>query len=76
MTTGSTSYMRESFVEGLRWKSVLQSKVATRLRLSMRCCCTSEPYEYSISAIVVAAAMTSWSTAILVAKSISQIVQL
>jgi len=70
MTTGSTSYMPKSFVEGLLWKSVPQSKVAARLRLNVLCCCTSEACKYSIrSAVVMAAAMTSCSTAILAAKT-------
>jgi len=47
MTTGSTSYMRESFVEGLHGKTVTQSKVTARLRLNMRCYCTSEACKYS-----------------------------
>jgi len=40
MTTGSTSYMRESFVEDLLWKSVPQSKVSARLRT---CCVGVHP---------------------------------
>jgi len=66
MTTGSTSYTRENFVEGLLRKSVPQSKVAARLWLNVLCWCTSEACKYSItSAIVMAAAMTSCSSAIL-----------
>jgi len=34
MTTGSTSYMHKSFVEGLLRKSVPQRKVSARLRLN------------------------------------------
>ena len=76
MKMGFTSQMPESFVEGLlRQKSLPQSKV--RLRLNMLCWCTSKACKYSIrSAIVLAAAMTSCSTAILAAKSILQIVHL
>jgi len=63
METGST-YMRESFVEELLRKSVPHSKVAARFRLNMLCWCTSEACKYSvISAIVMAAAMTSYSSA-------------
>jgi len=59
------SYMRESFVKGLLRKSVPQSKVAARLRLNVLCWCTSEACKCSIiSAMVMAAAMTSFSTAI------------
>jgi len=65
MTTGSTSNMHESFVEGLVRMSVLQSKVAVRLPLNVLCWCTSEACKYSIRAIVMAAAMTSCSSAIL-----------
>ena len=36
------------------------SKVAARLRLDMRCWCISEECQYSISAIVMAAAMTDF----------------
>jgi len=62
MTTGST-YIRESVVEDLLWKSVPQSKVAARLRLNVLCWCTSEACKYSItSAIVMSAAMTSCSS--------------
>jgi len=57
--------MRESFVEDLLRKSVLQRKVAARLRLYVLCWCTSKACKHSISAIVIAAAMTSCSTAIL-----------
>jgi len=53
MTTGSTSYTRESFVEGLHRMSVPQSKVAVQLRLNVLCWCT------------MAAAMTSCSSATL-----------
>jgi len=42
MTTGSTSYMRESFAEGLLRKSVPQSKAFARLRLKMLCCVHSK----------------------------------
>jgi len=78
MKTGSTYHMRESFVEGLlRRKSLPQSKVSARLWLNVLCCCTSEACKYSIrSAIVMAAAMTSCSTAILAAKSTLQILRL
>ena len=65
MTTGSTSSIRESFAEDLLRKSMSVSKVAAQLRLDMRCWCTSEAYKYSISAIVMAAAMTSCSSPIL-----------
>ena len=65
MTTGSTSYMGERFVEGLLRKSVPHSKVAAQLRLNMLCWCTSEACKYTITnAIVMAAAMTSCSSAI------------
>jgi len=61
--------MHESFVEGLVRMSVrmsvLQSKVAVRLPLNVLCWCTSEACKYSIRAIVMAAAMTSCSSAIL-----------
>jgi len=57
--------MRESFAEELLRKSVPQSKVAVRLRLNVLCWCTSEACKYSISAVVMAAAMTSCPTAIL-----------
>jgi len=78
MKTGSTSYMRESFVEGpLRRKSLPQSRVFARLRLNVLCWCTSEACKYSIrSTIVMSAAMTSCSTAIVAAKSMLQIVRL
>ena len=65
MTTGSTSYIRESFVEDLLRMSVPQSKVAVRLQLNVLCWCTSEACKYCISAIVVAATMTSSSSATL-----------
>jgi len=42
-----------------------QSKVAARLWLNVLCWCTSEACKYSISAIVMAAAMSSCSSAIL-----------
>jgi len=42
-----------------------QSKVAVRLRLNVLCWCTSEACKCSISAIVMAAAMTSCSSAVL-----------
>ena len=42
-----------------------QSKVAVQLRLNILCWCTSEACKHSISAIVMAAAMTSCSSAIL-----------
>ena len=46
--------------------SVPQSKVVVRLRLNVLCWCTSEAYKYSIrSAVVMADAMTSCSSAIL-----------
>ena len=78
MKTESTSYMRDSFVEGLlRWKSLPHSKVSARLRLDVLCWCTSEATKYSIrSAIVMAVAMTSCLTAILAAKTVLQIVHL
>ena len=77
MTTDSTSYTRERFVEGLLRKSVPQTKVAAWLRLNVLCWCTLAACKYSIrSAIVMAAAMTSCSSAILAAKSILQIVHL
>ena len=57
---GSTSYMRESFVEGLLRKAVPQSKVAARLRLNVLCWYTSQVCKYrTTSAVVMAAAMTS-----------------
>jgi len=67
MKTGSTSYMRESFVEGLlRRKSLPQRKVSARLRLNVLCWFTSEACKCSTgSAIVMSAAMTSCSTATL-----------
>jgi len=65
MTTWSTSYMRESFVEDLLWMSMPQSKVAVWLRLNVLCWCTSEACKCSISEIVLAAAMTSCSSATL-----------
>jgi len=69
--------MRKSFVEGLRWKSVPQSKVTAQFRLNVLCWCSSEACKYSISSSsVMAAAMTSCSTVTLAAKSIHQIVQL
>ena len=76
MTTGST-YMRESFVQGLLRKSVPQSKVSAQLRLNVLCCCTSKACKYNIrNAAVILAATTSCSTAILASKSILQIVHL
>jgi len=45
--------------------SVPQSKVTVQLWLNVLCWCTSEACKYSISAIVMAAAMTSCSSAIL-----------
>ena len=69
MTTGSTSFLRESFVEGLLQKSVPQSKVAVLFRLNVLCWCTSEECEHSITSTIV-------TTAILAAKSILQIVYL
>ena len=58
--------MHKSFVEDLLQKSVHKSKVAGRLRLNVLCWCTSEARKYSIrSAIVMAAVMTSCSSAIL-----------
>jgi len=65
MTTGSTFYMRESFVQGLRWKSVSQRNVAAQFRLNVLFWRTSEAYKNSISAVVMVAAMTSCSSAIL-----------
>jgi len=62
MKTGSTSYMRESFVEGLLRESVPQSKIAARHRLNVLCWCTSEACKHSrpiTTAIVMAAAMAS-----------------
>jgi len=43
---------------------VPQSKVAVWLRLDVLCWCTSEACKYSISAIVMAAVMTSCSSAV------------
>jgi len=58
--------VRESFVEGLLRKSVPQSKVAARLWLNVLCWCTSEACKYSMTnAVVMEAAMTSCSSAIL-----------
>jgi len=58
--------MRKSFAEELLRESVPQSKVTVRLRLNVLCCCTSEACKYSItSAIVMAAAMTSCSSAVM-----------
>jgi len=58
--------MRESFVEGLLRKSVPQSKTASRLRLNVLCWCTPEACKYNRkSAVVMAVAMTSCSSAIL-----------
>jgi len=57
--------MLESFVEGLLRMSVPQRKVAVQLRLNVLYWCTSEACRYSISAIIMAAAMTSCSSAIL-----------
>jgi len=58
--------MREIFVEDLLWMSVPQSKVAARLRLNVLCWCTPEECKYCItSVIVMAAAMSSCSSAIL-----------
>jgi len=65
MITGSTSYTRESFVEDVLRMSVPQSKVAVKLRLNVLCWCTSEACKYSISAIVMAAAMTTCSRAVM-----------
>jgi len=45
--------------------SVPQSKVAVQLRLNVLCWCTSAARKYPISAIVMAAAMTSCLSAIL-----------
>jgi len=45
--------------------SVPQSKVAVKLRLNVLCWCTSEACKYSISAIVMAAAMTTCSRAVM-----------
>jgi len=56
--------MCESFV-GLLQMSVPQSKVAVQLRLNVFCWCASEACKYNISAIVMAAAMTTCSSAIL-----------
>jgi len=68
MTTGSTSYMPECFVEGLLRKQVtasVQSKVSASIEHAVLV------YIRSVqSAIVMAALMTSCSTAILIAKSI------
>jgi len=57
--------MPESFVEGLLRMLLPQSKVTVRLRLNVLCWCTSEACKYSISAIAMAAATTSCSSAIL-----------
>jgi len=43
--------------------SMPQRKVAVRHRLNVFCWCTSEACKYSISAIVIVAAMTSSSSA-------------
>jgi len=70
--TGSMYYMRTSFVEGLyfgRW--CLTRAKSLRLRLNL-CCCTSKACNYK-KTIVMAAAMTSCSTAILAAERILQI---
>jgi len=61
----STTYMCESFVEGLFRMSVPQSKVAVQPGLNVLYWCTSEACKYSISAIVMVAVMTSCSSAIL-----------
>jgi len=74
--TRSTSYMRESFVEGLRWKSVPQRKVAAQFRSNVLYWRTSEAYKNCVSAVVMAAAMTYCSNAILAAKGIQQMTQL
>jgi len=57
--------MRKIFDEDLLRKSVPQSKVTVRLRLNMLCWYTSEACKYSISPIVMAAAMSSCSSAVL-----------
>jgi len=62
---GSTSYIHESFVDYLLRMSMPQSEVAVRLRLNVLCSCTSEACKYSISAVVMAAAVTSSSSATL-----------
>jgi len=61
MTMGYTSYMRESFVEGLlRRKTLPQSKISAGLRLNVLCWCIFEACKYCIrSAVVMSAAMTS-----------------
>jgi len=54
-----------------------EQSLHARLLLNVLCWCASEARKYSIgSAIVISAAMTSCSTAILAAKSILQIVHL
>jgi len=57
--------MRETFLEGVLRMSMPQSKVAVQLRLNVLCWCTSEACKHSISAIVMAAALTSCSSAVL-----------
>jgi len=57
--------MRERFVENLLRMSIPQSKVAAQLRLNVLCWCTSATWKYTISEIVIAAAMASCSSAIL-----------
>ena len=54
--------MRKRFVEDLLRKSVPQSKVTVWLGLNVLCWCTTEAGKYSISPIVMAAAMTSCSS--------------
>jgi len=58
--------MRESFVEGVLQKSLPQSKVAVRFQLNVLCWCASEACKYSMTnAVLMAAAMTSCTSAIL-----------
>jgi len=57
--------MHESFGEDLLRQSVPQTKVAVRLRLNVLRWCTSETCKCNVSAIVLAAAMTSCTSAIL-----------
>jgi len=59
MATGSTSDMRESFVEDLLRMSVPLSPAAVWLRLNVVRWCTSVACKYNISVIVMAAVMTS-----------------
>jgi len=62
MTAGSTSYMRERFVEDLLRMSIPQSTVAVWHRLNVLCWCTSEACKYNISAIAMATTSSSSAT--------------